>query len=121
MAFVGAIGNLPISFPIADTFVAADIDAKIDRFKNHVVGRNLRPDNVVEQPLFVKISLERSHTREIFLIPLIQIIQKSTTLFIRHGLAVVGHNNRSVTILSDGSRRASCASSITVLLSKVSL
>ena len=71
VAFVGAIGNPPIVLPIADTVFAADIDAMIVRFKNHVSGSNLGPDDVVEQTIVEEISLKRSHAREILLLPLL--------------------------------------------------
>jgi hypothetical protein len=51
VAFVGAVGNPPIepALPISDTFLAAEIDAKVLRFKNYILGSNFRPDHVVEQ------------------------------------------------------------------------
>jgi hypothetical protein len=60
----------------------------IARFKNHIVGSNLGPDHVIKQAIVEEISLKRIHAREILLIPL---LQKSTSLFIRHGLPIVGH------------------------------
>jgi hypothetical protein len=91
VAFVGAIGNPPIepALPISDTFLAADIDAKVLRFKNDDLGSNLGPDHVVEQTVTVKIPLKRSHAREIVFLPF---LQKSATLFIRHEYPVVRHN-----------------------------
>jgi hypothetical protein len=90
VAFVGAIGNPPIelALPISDTFLAAEIDAKVSRFRNLVLRSNLRPDHVVEQTIVVEIPLKRSHAREIVLLPL---VQKSATLFIRHWFPIVGH------------------------------
>ena len=90
MALVGAISNLAIAFPIADTFLTAKIGAKVDRFKNHIFGSNLRPDHVVEQTVVIEIPLKRSHVCEIILPPF---LQKSATLFICHGLFVVGHQH----------------------------
>jgi hypothetical protein len=89
VAFVGAIGNLPIALPVANTFPATYIDAETDRFKNDVFGSNLRPDHVVEQTVVIEIPLKRSHAREIVLLPF---LQKGATLFISHGLFVVRHN-----------------------------
>jgi hypothetical protein len=88
VAFMGAISNPPIALPIADTVLAADIDAKIVRFMNHVFGSNLWPDRVVEQAVVVEISLERRHARESFFL---EPLPKRTTLFICHRLFVVGH------------------------------
>lgn len=96
VAFVGAIGNPPIVLPIADTVFAADIDAMIVRFKNHVSGSNLGPDHVVEQTVVEEISLKRSHAREILLLPL---LQKSAALFIRHGHPIVGHKQHPYLII----------------------
>ena len=96
VAFVGAIGNPPIVLPIADTVFAANIDAMIVRFENHVFGSNLGPDHVVEQTVVEEISLKRSHAREILLLPL---LQKSAALFIRHGLPIVGHKQHPCLII----------------------
>jgi hypothetical protein len=105
VAFVVAIGDPPIepALPISDTFLAAEIDAKILRFKNDIFGSNLRPDHVVEQTVAVEIPFKRIHAREILSL---QLVQKSATLFIRHRFLVIGHNTLYLTILSKITRRA---------------
>jgi hypothetical protein len=73
VAFVGAISNPPTepALPITDTFLAADIDAKVLRFKNDIFGSNLTPDHVVEQTVIVEVPLKRSHACEILSLPLV--------------------------------------------------
>jgi hypothetical protein len=79
VASVGAISYLPIALPIPYAVFAADIDAKIDRFKDHIFGSNLRPDHVVEQAVVIEISLERCHARVSFFL---ELLPKRTTLYI---------------------------------------
>jgi hypothetical protein len=111
VAFVGEISNVPLALPIANTFFAVEIDAKIDRFKDHIFGSSLRPDHVVEQAVVAKVSLERRQARESFFL---ESFPKRTPLFIRHGLSVVGHN----TIALKGSQKTIAPQSMMALLSK---